>query len=70
MVTVEIRLRSVPERRLSEVLGPRHLYRKGTNPEMYVDFQDRAEADLAVVNLRLLPAHARVMPDPWPSMTL
>jgi len=60
MVTLEIR--SPSEKPLREALEARRLYRKGTNPEYYVDLRNRAEADLLAVNLNLLPrVRARVI---------
>lgn len=69
MVTVEI---SQPSSRrdlkeIESLVGRNFLYDKGTNRELYADFQDRLRADLIVVNLNLLPGvKARIMQDPLP----
>jgi hypothetical protein len=64
MVTVEIRganWRNLKE--IRSIVGAARLYTKGTNnPEDYVDFQDLSRAQLAVVNLNLVPGiQARVV---------
>jgi hypothetical protein len=50
-------------RELEYFVGHR-LYRKGTDPEWYVDFQDREMADMVLVNLKAQDYHARIMGDP------
>jgi len=44
-----------PPPEVEELVGSHRLYRKGTNQEWYLDFQERPEADLVLVNLNLLP---------------
>ena len=64
MVTVEINLLRSRERQeeVESYLGHNRLYRKGTNEAQYLDFQERAQADLAVVNLNLMPqVKARIL---------
>jgi hypothetical protein len=58
MLTVEIARAGTlcwPTEDIESLIGRDRLYLKGTNPEMYVNFRDRATADLAVVNLNLIP---------------
>jgi hypothetical protein len=63
-VTVEITGRNL-WRRINEVeafVGSRRLYLKGTDSSRYLDCQERAEADLLVVNLNLMPdVKARIL---------
>jgi hypothetical protein len=63
MVTIEIQ--GIRRQNLAEVrslLQARRLYRKGTDPGEYADFQERSEAHLAIANLNLLPGiKARVL---------
>gem|GEM_PF-4070939 len=54
-VTLEIRLRPAQLREVESLAGSHRLYRKGTDYSWYLDLPDRAEADLAMVNLELIP---------------
>ena len=58
---------SSPQRfdQLMEVLPGRVLYQQGTDQRLLVDLPSRELADLAVVNLNLLPGvHALILGDP------
>jgi hypothetical protein len=66
MLRVSVRGVSSPQRfqQLREVVPGRSPYRQGTDPTLLLDFQRREEADLAVVNLNLLPGiQARILGD-------
>jgi hypothetical protein len=49
------------ELRESRLLSLEHLYQKGTDPEYYLNLQDRESADLLVANLQALGYRARVL---------
>ena len=63
-VTIEIRS-SGAWRRMNEIealVGANRIYLKGTDSGRYLDCRDRAEADLLVTNLNLMPGvRARVL---------
>ena len=68
MSAVTVAITDPPKTRFRELehyIGSR-LYRKGTDPEWYVDFQDREAADMVVVNLNAQDFKARIMGDPQP----
>lgn len=59
MVEIAARDHTLPE--VEQVVGAAHLYRKGTNREWYANL-GREQADLAVVNLNLIPGvRAKIM---------
>lgn len=68
MSTVTVAIADPPKSRFRELewyIGTR-LYRKGTDPNWFVDFQDREAADMVVVNLTAQDFKARIMGDPQP----
>lgn len=50
-------------RELEYFVGHR-LFRKGTDPRWFVDYSDRAEADLVVANLNAGGYHAHILGEP------
>jgi hypothetical protein len=61
-VTLEIRVRQAQLREVESLVGSNRLYKKGTDSSQYLDLRDRAEADLLVVNLGLIPGvKARIL---------
>src|ERR1700722_21034211 len=53
--TLQIRSPAASYQLIMAVLAPWRPYRKGTDPEWYVDFLDRPTADLYKVNMEQLP---------------
>jgi hypothetical protein len=50
---------------VEEVVGRHRCYRQGTDARVFVDFSAREWADLAMVNLNLIPGvHAEILEDP------
>ena len=62
VTTLEIRARQAQLQEIEQLVGRHRLYEKGTDSSRYLDFRDRAEADLAMVNLNLIPGvKARIL---------
>ena len=63
---ITVAIEDPPKHKFSELeyfIGHR-LYRKGTNPEWYVDYFDREMANMVVINLEVNGFKVRIMGDP------